>query len=133
MNKKRKRKLHEIYATVPAIECQGKCTTYCGAIGMEKGELEEIKKASGKEPQVDRHLTCNYLVHGKCSVYDNRPLICRIWGVVDGLPCSHGCRIERKLAPHEIMNLFKKVKQIAGDGTTYKNCPPEVWRQIKVI
>ena len=133
MNKHRKRKLHEVYATVPTIDCQGKCTDYCGAIGMEKGELEEMKKASGSEPNVTKDLTCNYLENGRCSIYADRPLICRIWGVIEDFSCPHGCRMTRKLAPTEIINLFAKVKKIAGDGTTYKNCEVEEWqRDLKV-
>lgn len=129
MNKKRKRKLHEIYATIPTIECVGKCTEFCGALGMEKGEYEEMRKAGGKEPAVNNALTCNYLQKGRCSIYDDRPTICRVWGVVDGLPCPHGCKTTRKLAPLEFANLMEKVRKIAGDGKSYKNCPPEVWQK----
>lgn len=28
---------------------------------------------------------------GKCSIYEHRPAICRIWGVVKDMQCEHGC------------------------------------------
>lgn len=76
MNKARKRKLHSVYAEIPKINCKGKCTDYCGAIGMEKGEWEELKKRCGVEPSVREDLSCSLLQNGKCSAYEDRPLIC---------------------------------------------------------
>lgn len=38
------------------------------------------------------HLKCPY--RGKltgCTVYELRPFVCRVYGVVPGLPCPHGC------------------------------------------
>lgn len=28
----------------------------------------------------------------RCSAYDKRPMICRLWGVVETMKCPHGCR-----------------------------------------
>lgn len=127
MNKKRKQKLHEIYNRVPKIECQGKCTDFCGALGMEAGERDEMVKASGEIPHVDRNLNCNYLKEGKCSVYKNRPLICRVWGVVENLRCPFGCKFERRLTLREMLQLYADVKKVAGNGRAVRNCNPENW------
>lgn len=35
---------------------------------------------------------CPALEDGRCTVYDSRPTICRLWGTSDALPCPHGCR-----------------------------------------
>jgi hypothetical protein len=35
--------------------------------------------------------SCELLVDGRCSIYQDRPLICRLYGVAEGLPCPHGC------------------------------------------
>jgi len=128
MNKARKKKLHQIYASIPKIECQGKCTAYCGALGFEKGEMEEMTKAAnGVAPCVDKNLTCNYLVLGRCAIYNDRPTICRIWGLTSKLGCPHGCKRERALSVREVLDITAKVKKIAGDGRIYKNVDEEKW------
>lgn len=130
MNKARKKKLHQIYASIPKIECVGKCTDYCGALGFEKGEMEEMTKAAaGEKPCVDKKLTCNYLVQGRCSIYKDRPLICRIWGLTSKLGCPHGCKRERSFTVTEVLTLVAKVKKIAGDGRTYKNADIGQWEK----
>lgn len=42
---------------------------------------------------------------GACSVYVDRPLICRLWGVVETMPCPFGCRPERWLSEQEALEL----------------------------
>lgn len=129
MNKARKKKLHQIYAQIPKVNCKGKCTDYCGAIGMEKGEYEEMKKAAGKEPGVLPDLTCNLLKDGRCSIYEDRPLICRLWGTFPASTCPHGCQPERWLTPNDFIKLMGKVKELAGDGRVYKNCQDSDWQE----
>jgi Fe-S-cluster containining protein len=35
---------------------------------------------------------CDALTAGKrCAVYDLRPLVCRLWGAVESMPCVYGC------------------------------------------
>ena len=41
----------------------------------------------------ERTIDCPALVDGRCSVYEHRPLICRLWGAVESLPCPHGCEV----------------------------------------
>lgn len=36
-----------------------------------------------------------------CHVYDERPIICRLYGVVEDLPCAWGCVPERWLTRQE--------------------------------
>jgi hypothetical protein len=89
-----KRQLDELYAELPTIDCQGKCQSACGPIGMTGVELRRIVKRTGREPTYDQTFTCSLLRNGLCSVYQIRPMICRLWGVVDALPCPWGCKPE---------------------------------------
>jgi hypothetical protein len=37
-------------------------------------------------------LTCSALDGvGRCSVYEERPLLCRLWGAVEKMTCQFGC------------------------------------------
>jgi hypothetical protein len=40
---------------------------------------------------MDGDYTCPALKDGRCSVYDVRPTLCRLWGVVEDMPCPWGC------------------------------------------
>lgn len=129
MNRKRKQKLHRIYDEIPKIKCKGLCQSFCGAIGMTGGEKEEMVKASGVEPHiVGEAMTCNYLKDGRCSIYNDRPFICRSWGVIPAMTCPHGCEVERMLTPEEFLRIGKKVHQLGGPDV-YKNCTHEQWKK----
>lgn len=82
-------KLEAVYAQIPKIACKGKCHEACGPITMSGLEYERLGKPKFKS------LTCPVLDADKrCSRYEQRPTICRLWGVVDGMSCPYGCEIE---------------------------------------
>lgn len=92
--------LERIYRAVPAVDCKGLCSESCGPIDMSDGERERIAAAGVRIPPpkelldtiIDRGTSdCPALVDGRCSVYEVRPLICRLWGAVESMPCPHGC------------------------------------------
>ena len=51
-------------------------------------------------------------VHGACSVYAYRPLICRLWGTVKRMQCPHGCEPERWLSDEEAHEMIQEVERI---------------------
>lgn len=60
--------------------------------------------------------TCPYLTDGRCSIYDARPMICRMWGVARTMPCPHGCEPERWLDQGEEAEFVRRLKEIeSGD------------------
>lgn len=52
------------------------------------------------------------MVDGRCSVYVVRPLLCRLWGMVDKMRCPHGCVPSRWPADDEIKAIFACYKAI---------------------
>ena len=50
---------------------------------------------------------------GRCSVYSIRPLICRIWGAAEGIPCVFGCQPERLLSKEEADVLMREVQALS--------------------
>lgn len=94
-----------IYIQVPKIDCKGKCSASCGPITAYDNEVDLFEKRTGKdfpdalEMLESGNLTCPHLnLLGRCDVYQNRPLICRLWGVAEGMPCVFGCTPERVLS-----------------------------------
>ncbi len=89
---KSSRQLQEIYALVPDIECKGMCFTTCHHIAMSSFEGKRIEREHG--PILATDSPCPHLVNTKCGIYKDRPLICRLWGVVDHplMTCKYGCK-----------------------------------------
>lgn len=82
---------------------------------MSTAEFDALAGSTGKPPGVDAGGMCVYLVDGRCSVYQNRPLICRMYGAVESLPCPHGCKPDRGALPDaESRALLLKATEIGG-------------------
>lgn len=85
-----------IYDKVPPANCKGLCRDCCGPVFMEHFEWDRIAARVGHHPRPTAEqrarLDCPLLTEaGQCSVYDVRPLICRLWGSAEGMPCPFGC------------------------------------------
>lgn len=105
----------EVYDKIPAIDCQGLCHDSCGPIGLTVRERQRIERAAGKPLTCGAGASCSMLTPDRrCGVYDLRPLICRLWGVVETLPCPYGCRPERYLSAKEGMELTLLADKIGG-------------------
>lgn len=81
---------------------------------MEKLEWDRIVKRIGHEPKGDESLNCPLLTADKkCSVYHIRPMICRLWGIVERMPCHHGCVPERWLTREQGHEFLRRVREIS--------------------
>lgn len=111
--------LEALYAELPSIECRGSCWDSCGRIGMTGLEHRRVAAAGVDIPEgrtSDPPAVCKALtmLH-QCSVYSVRPLICRLWGLTEGLPCTFGCRPTRLLTDAETYEYLARAHDIAGE------------------
>lgn len=69
---------------------------------MSEAEHIRIRRAGVDIPLIENAVTaikngeaptCPALKHDRCTVYDVRPLICRMWGAVESMPCHFGCEV----------------------------------------
>lgn len=117
MSHKRKseQRLDALYETLPTIECKGLCQESCGPIGMTTVEFRRILESTEIVPSIDGQGTCLLLVDGKCSVYEVRPTICRLWGITRGMECPFGCiPTPRYLTREEGFKILGKVDKATG-------------------
>ncbi len=107
--------LEDLYARIPRLDCRKLCGQACGPIVVPAAEWERLASAGGPRESGD-DLVCPYLerTSGLCEVYEARPLICRLWGVAETLPCPHGCEPERWLSAAEVEALLDEA--IARSG-----------------
>ena len=121
----RKKMIDEIYAELPAIDCKQQCAESCGPIDMSRIEWERIGKKLKGYPMATS-LTCPMLKQGLCSVYAIRPMICRLWAVVETMRCPWGCVPERFLSHEEGLIFLARISEI---GTPEE---AERWRATRV-
>lgn len=91
---------------MPCNACKGQC---CSAPAFTPKEFETVKAKYGVPPGTQVIETeniagtlegkcvtpiksdgfCTYLKDGKCSVYDLRPKVCRLYGNIKAMPCQY--------------------------------------------
>lgn len=108
--------LDNLYAELPTIDCQGLCWASCGPISMSEVEWERLSQAHGGEPIGDPTVgLCPILTEDKrCSCYTARPLICRMFGLTEDMPCPHGCRPSRVLTKEQAADFLRRVWQVSS-------------------
>lgn len=106
--------LREIYATIPRLACKMLCQQCCGPIGCSEFEARHIfYKTQTKVGRVNPKDFCTLLTDsGTCSIYEHRPLICRLWGTVKAMQCPHGCEPERWLSDSEARELIQRAEKL---------------------
>lgn len=110
---------------LPTFRCRGKCQDQCSVVPMNAAEVRALQAAAGREFDVwpspglaqdagrdftitpPGSLRCPALdASGRCSGYAGRPMICRLYGMVEALRCPHGCEPSRWLDDHEAAELL---------------------------
>lgn len=107
-------KADKIYTKLPYMECKGLCQKLCGPILMARGELERIEAHVGEIPRMGESLVCPLLRNGRCTVYDIRPLICRLWGLVRKMRCPYGCRPKKWVSDKKAGKLLTWIEKEYG-------------------
>jgi hypothetical protein len=120
----------DIYDKLPKVACQGHCgkdrnNTCCGPIPCTAAEAKLLDECDGVKsewqdcgngmvhqkvaenpevlgPFLINVRLCPHLgLNGRCTAYEARPLVCRLFGVSRRLPCPWGCQPERWMTDRE--------------------------------
>lgn len=101
---RRRAAFNALCALVPEMVCKGLCQQACTSpidiIPTEAAILGDVgtlilsanPKNHGLQPKKVTLGACVALDgNGRCTVYKDRPFMCRIWGAVSFMACAHGC------------------------------------------
>lgn len=112
--------VEQVYAALPQLDCKRKCWDACGPIVMTLVEEDRLRGRGIPRPHPRFDLSCSALVDHRCSIYADRPLICRLYGMVKGykhgMECGFGCVPERWLSRLESDALLERLCDITGDS-----------------
>lgn len=105
----------ELYAKIPDAHCKGLCAANCSIIMLQQAEYEriEMKRSIPKTPSLSASVACPLLEAGRCTVYDARPVICRLYGATAKLACPHGCEPDAWLAEDEANAIIDAAKRLS--------------------
>lgn len=113
--------LAALWATLPDIDCRGQCWDSCGPIRMTGPERALAKREGFDIPDAvhdgNAYLCPALTMLKRCAVYDVRPMICRLWGISDSMPCNYGCQptSRGRLTDRETWAALAEGFRIAGD------------------
>ena len=117
--------IERLYATLPEVRCRRQCQDACGPILMTKIEHDRILERAGDPGSRNGSEACPLLsLMGNCTVYDIRPMVCRIYGVSKALRCPHGCVPERWLNDDDSTLMLQKLMDLSGNDQLFL-MPPD--------
>ncbi len=114
----REQKLRAVWEQIPAIDCQGLCADSCFSMGQTRTEQQIIERRTGVSlPLTHARQPCVALTMlRQCSVYQYRPMICRLWGMVASMRCNYGCVPEGGfLTDQQAYEILAQAAEIDGD------------------
>jgi len=82
--------LEDIYQQIPSMTCKQGCADCCGPVPFTDEEWEKVKDRPKRKQ--DENLKCQFLIDSKCSIYADRPFMCRLFGTTKDikiLECPH--------------------------------------------
>ena len=77
---------------LPMMQCDDGCGACCGPAQCQTWEYQRIEAfaAKNKLMPVRQGITCPWFQGGKCSVYEVRPFVCRMFGHSPKTKCVKG-------------------------------------------
>jgi len=80
---------------IPSFKCIQGCHDCCGPVTASSEEMSRMPvKTYAEHEAALSNLMCVHLGPNGCNVYEERPLICRLFGTTKRMPCPNGCRPE---------------------------------------
>lgn len=85
---------------IPSFACVPGCHDCCGPVTTSSEEMSRLPRKSAAEQKAALdELNCVHLGPEGCTVYEERPLICRLFGTTPRLPCPRGRAPEEMIDP----------------------------------
>jgi hypothetical protein len=80
---------------IPSFECVPGCHDCCGPVTTSSEEMSRLpEKTDAEYDAALNDFSCVHLGSKGCTVYGERPLICRLFGTTPRMPCPNDRRPE---------------------------------------
>lgn len=106
--------IQRLYDRIPSFPCKEGCTRCCE--NWVQSAPEEAARCGGFEYTEE---DCPKLQKGVgCSVYENRPFLCRLFAASEVLPCPYGYGPETPLTKEETNALLHEYLRLKKEQET---------------
>lgn len=106
-------RLLALRAKIPTFQCRPGCVDCCcSGVMITQTELSRISA-----PKVC-DAGCIWVAPGRCTVYAERPILCRTFGVTgDGsvFDCPYGCKPDKPWTEAQVQEVIKEYHEIMKD------------------
>ena len=93
-------KIHFLRELIPSFECVPGCHDCCGPVTTSSEEMARLpRKTQAEQDAALERLDCVHLGPNGCTVYEERPMICRLFGTSPRLACPRGRGPEQMIDP----------------------------------
>lgn len=107
------RELRVLNNKVPGVKCIKGCTDCCGPVMFNQEEMNRLKENNLLITESNKSLDCVYLKNGGCSIYEYRPMVCRMYGADKNLQCQK-IPDEAKLSAEKGSKIFAKYMKVSA-------------------
>jgi hypothetical protein len=101
---------------IPSFECTPGCHDCCGPVTASSEEVAQLPiKTDAEHDEALAELNCVYLGANGCTVYHDRPLICRLFGTTPNMPCPNKQKPEQMIdtkIEDKIHSLLRSTRQV---------------------
>ena len=105
------REIKRLRLLIPTFTCIPGCSDCCGPVPFSHWEWEKIS-----DQRKATCLDCPYDGEAGCEIYEDRPIMCRLFGTVDHpqLRCPHGRGPEKMLTAQEGAAIADQYAKLVG-------------------
>ena len=96
--------IEQLRKQIPSFKCKPGCHDCCGPVVFSKWEWDQVV-----DKRMATNINCPYIGENGCDIYEHRPIVCRMFGVVKKMQCPHRCGPHKLLTEKkesEIMNKY---------------------------
>lgn len=105
---KNNQKIRYFRDRIPTFSCKPGCHDCCGPVTASSEEMARLPlKSDAEHDEALAELSCPYLGKNGCEVYQERPLICRLFGTTPSLACPNACRPLQLTDPKTEAQIYK--------------------------
>ena len=113
----------QVYRQIPTMTCRSGCTDCCGPAPVSPWEAERLGiPGEVLTPVKPGTMICGFFRDGGCSVYEQRPFICRFFGTSTLQRCPHGFHPApgRQLSLRAALAIWQRYDEVCPPGWNEK-------------
>lgn len=93
-----------------SINCISGCNACCGPVPINDTEASILNIPNANIIPTKPDLTCIFSSPSGCTVYNDRPLLCRLYGITEHMPCGKNIKSTKSLTNRETNKIMRDYK-----------------------